>query len=256
MDSPIVDKEHTSDDHTPPPPTGPALDFPTTDVEAARGSDFTFSNAAPLETHAEPSAVADIVEALDATDEAKTFAEEEGSEDEDSDAAFEEYDVSSEASGESGVVDALERVAINKIEVLSNRLVPGSDGSIEHVVIANNAVSIVRSSNLRGRVRVTKDDILIGGVSSKILLTGLDARVDTVRHLVGGEASVHGALFLAKQRSAPVKFFGTTIVGSPKAVVQYLIEAHCAAPQSGNLTALARELDGIFLPFEKLSKPA
>ena len=250
MDSAIVNAESkTHDDQTPPPPTGPALEFPSTDIEAAKGSDFTFSNAAALETHAEPSALAEIVEALDTTEDAETFGDEEGSEDEDN-------DVSSEAFGESGVVDALERVAINKIEVLSNRLVPGSDGSIEHVVIANNAVSIVRSSNLRGRVRMTKDDILIGGVSSKILLTGLDARVDTVRHLVGGEASVHGALFLAKQRSAPVKFFGTTIVGSPKAVVQYLIEAHCAAPQSANLSALARELDGIFLPFEKLSEPA
>lgn len=151
---------------------------------------------------------------------------------------------------------ALEKVVVNKIEVLSNRLVPGSDGSIEHVVIANNAVTVIRSTPLRGRVRTTKDNVLVGGVSCKILLTGLHARVDTVRHLVGGESKVHGALFLSKQRETPVKMFGNLAVGSPKSVIQYLIEQHCAAPPASNLTALAQELDGMFLPFEKLSNPA
>lgn len=156
-----------------------------------------------------------------------------------------------------GAVDhALQRVAVNKIEVLSNRLVPGSDGSIEHVVIANNAVTVIRSTPLRGRVRIAKDDVFIGGVSCKILLTGLDARVNTVRHLVGGEAKVHGALFLSKQRDTAVKMFGGTTVGSPKNVIQRLIESHCASPTAANLTALAHELDGMFLPFEKLSMPA
>lgn len=156
-----------------------------------------------------------------------------------------------------GRVDtALQRVAINKIEVLSNRLVPGSDGSIEHVVVANNAVTVIRSTPLRGRVRLTKDNVLVGGVSCKILLTGLEARVNTVRHLVGGESNVHGALFLSKQRETPVKMFGSMAVGSPKSVIQHLIEAHCAAPTANNLTALAQELDGMFLPFEKLSMPA
>lgn len=151
---------------------------------------------------------------------------------------------------------ALQRVAVNKIEVLNNRLVPGSDGSIEHVVVANNAVTVIRSTPLRGRVRVTKDNVLVGGVSCKILLTGLAARVDTVRHLVGGESMVHGALFLSKQRDAPVKMFGGVAVGSPKSVIQYLIESHCAAEPAKNLSALAQELDGMFLPFEKLSHPA
>jgi len=151
---------------------------------------------------------------------------------------------------------ALERVMVNKIEVLSNRLVPGSDGSIEHVVVANNAVTVIRSTPLRGRVRITKDNILVGGVSCKILLTGLEARVDTVRHLVGGESTVHGALFLSKQRDAPVKMFGGMAVGSPKSVIQYLIESHCAAQTAENLTGLAQQLDGMFMPFEKLSHPA
>lgn len=154
------------------------------------------------------------------------------------------------------VDEAPQRVPVNKIEVLSNRLVPGSDGSIEHVVVANNSVTVIRSTSLRGRVRIAKDDVLIGGVSCKILLTGLEARVDTVRHLVGGEAVVHGALFLSKHNNTPVKHYGTMLVGCPKAVVQHLIAAHCAAPQAANLKALAHELDGLFLPFEKLSKPA
>lgn len=151
---------------------------------------------------------------------------------------------------------ALERVTVNKIEVLSNRLVPGSDGSIEHVVVANNAVTVIRSTPLRGRVRITKDNVLVGGVSCKILLTGLEARVDTVRHLVGGESKVHGAVFLSKQRDASVKMFGGMAVGSTKSVIQYLIESHCAAEPAENLAALALELDGLFLPFEKLSHPA
>ncbi len=151
---------------------------------------------------------------------------------------------------------ALKKVAVNKIEVLSNRLVPGSDGSIEHVVIANNAVTVIRSTPLRGRVRITKDNVLVGGVSCKILLTGLEARVDTVRHLVGGEAAVHGALFLSKQNDTQVKMFGSLAVGSPKRVIQYLIDTHCSAPPASNLKALAQELDGMFLPFEKLSLPA
>lgn len=154
------------------------------------------------------------------------------------------------------VDDALKKVAVNKIEVLSNRLVPGSDGSIEHVVIGNNAVTVIRSTPLRGRVRITKDNVLVGGVSCQILLTGLNARVDTVRHLVGGESPVYGALFLSKQRETPVKMFGNLAVGSPKSVIQHLIEQHCAAPASPNLAGLAQELDGMFLPFEKLSHPA
>ncbi len=157
---------------------------------------------------------------------------------------------------DSRVDDALRKVAVNKIEVLSNRLVPGSDGSIEHVVIGNNAVTVIRSTPLRGRVRVTKDNVIVGGVSCKILLTGLDARVDTVRHLVGGEAKVFGALFLSKQSDTPVKMYGTRAIGSPKSVIQYLIKQHCAVPPSTNLKALSHELDGMFLPFEKLSHPA
>jgi hypothetical protein len=170
--------------------------------------------------------------------------------------AIETIEAESQHDPDTQVDAALQKVAINKIEVLSNRLVPGSDGSIEHVVIGNNAVTVIRSTPLRGRVRVTKDNVLVGGVSCKILLTGLDARVDTVRHLVGGESPVHGALFLSKQSDTPVKMYGRRAVGSPKSVIQYLIEQHCSVPSAPNLKALSHELDGMFLPFEKLSQPA
>lgn len=147
----------------------------------------------------------------------------------------------------------LGNTSINRVEVLSNRLVPGSDGSIEHVVLANDAVTIIRSTPLKGRVRVTKDNVYVGGVSCKVLLTGLEARVETVRHLVGGDSLVYGALFLSKQRKTPLKKFGTVSIGSPRTVVQALIEAHCSVEPSPHLKALTAELDGVFLPFEKLT---
>lgn len=155
--------------------------------------------------------------------------------------------------GEAQTEDALQRVAINKIEVLSNRLVPGSDGSIEHVVIGNNAVTVIRSTPLKGRVRVSKSNVHVGGVSCKILLTGLEARLNTVRYLVGGDSIVQGALFLSKQRSTPVKRYGSTIVGSPKSVIQELIDQHCKAPANPRIASLTHELDGMFLPFDKLN---
>jgi len=148
---------------------------------------------------------------------------------------------------------ALDDVAINKIEVLSNRLVPGSDGSIEHVVVGNNAVTVIRSAPLRGRVRVTKDNVYVGGVSCRILLTGLEARVETVRHLVGGDSLVYGALFLSKQRSTPLKHYKGITIGSPNNVVQSLIDAHCATEPSPHLKDLAAALDGMFLPYDKLA---
>jgi len=158
--------------------------------------------------------------------------------------------------GESVIDDvSVNDIPINKVEVLSNRLVPGSDGSIEHVVLANNAITVIRSTPLRGRVRISSDNVHVGGVSCKILLTGLEARVETVRHLVGGASLVYGALFLSKQRTTPIKKYKTITVGSPTSVVQALIEDHCAAEPSPHLKALAAELDGMFLPYDKLSGP-
>ncbi len=153
---------------------------------------------------------------------------------------------------ETATQDALKRVGINKVEVLNNRLVPGSDGSIEHVVVSNDAVTVIRSTPLKGRLRVTRDNVYVGGVSCKIILNGLEARMNTVRHLVGGSLKVNGALFLTKQRATPVKHFESTVIGSPKTVVQHLIQQHCEAPPAADLDALARELDGMFLPYDRL----
>jgi len=161
-------------------------------------------------------------------------------------------DAQLEGPGGAATGQALERVAINKIEVLSNRLVPGSDGAIEHVVVANDAVTVIRSTPLKGRVRVARNNVYVGGVSCKILLAGLDARINTVRHLVGGDAVVQGALFLTRQRSTPIKHYESVVIGSPKTVVQYLIQRHCDAPPVSHLPALANQLDGMFLPYEKL----
>lgn len=150
------------------------------------------------------------------------------------------------------IAGAFEDVAINKIEVLNSRCVPGSDGALEHVILANDQITIVRSTSLKGRVRIAKNDVLIGGVSLQLFLNGLEARVETVRHLVGGEALVFGGIFLSQQTSASVKYFGRTIVGSPRAVVEQLIAGHCAAEPALNLKSLAAELDGMFLPDDKL----
>lgn len=142
---------------------------------------------------------------------------------------------------------------INKIEVLSNRLVPGTDGAIEHVILANHQITIARSTTLKGRVRLSKDNAFIGGVSCEVLLAGLEARVDTIRHLVGGDALVFGALFLSKQRRTPLKKLGSVMIGSPRVVIESIIEGHCAAEPSPRLLPMASTLDGIFLPIEKLA---
>lgn len=148
---------------------------------------------------------------------------------------------------------SINRAGINKVEVLNNRLVPGSDGSIEHVVIGNNAVTVIRSTPLKGRVRVTRSDVYVGGISCSVLLSGLEARVNTVRHLVGGDAVVQGALFLTKQRSAPVKRYKSILIGAPKSIIQELIDEHCDAPVNPLIERVTRELDAMFLPFDKLS---
>lgn len=168
------------------------------------------------------------------------------------DQPFAENQAVSAQPGEPRAEQALDTASINKVEVLNDRLVPGSDGSIEHVVIGNNGVTVIRSTALKGRVRVTRSNVYVGGVSCEVLLTGLEARVNTVRHLVGGDSMVQGALFLTKQRSAPIKQYKSTIIGAPKVIVQELIDQHCAAEVNPLIGRLTRELDAMFLPFDKM----
>lgn len=139
------------------------------------------------------------------------------------------------------------------IHVLHDRSVPGTDGTIEHVVIGNNGLTVVRSARLMGRIRSTKNELFIGGANATVLVNGLKSRVNTVRHLVGGEAEVHGAFALMRRRRDVLKFHGATAIGSPQALVDYLEQLHVDAPEGADLSGLAEELSGIFLPTTLLS---
>ena len=139
------------------------------------------------------------------------------------------------------------------VHVLHDRSVPGSDGVIEHVVIANNGLTVVRSARMMGRIRSTKSELFIGGANATVLVNGLRSRVNTVRHLVGGEAPVHGAFALMKRRRDVLKFHGAIALGSPQALVDYLEQLHVDAPEGPDLRVLAEELSGIFIPTTLLS---
>lgn len=151
-------------------------------------------------------------------------------------------------------VIAAQHPGINRIEVLHDRIVPGSDCGLEHVVVANHAVVIIRSTPKKGRVRVAKDTVYVGGSNLQVMILGLKARIDTARHMVGGEAPVFGAVFLSKQPDAPLKHFGSIPIGSPAAVVQHITEEHCRAEINPNLKAMAYELSGIFLRSDVFEK--
>lgn len=139
------------------------------------------------------------------------------------------------------------------VHVLHDRLVPGSDGTIEHVVIGNNGLTVVRSARLMGRIRSTKTELFIGGANATVLINGLRSRVNTVRHLVGGEAEVHGAFALMRRRRDVLKFHGSIAIGSTQALVDYLEQLHFDAPEDADLSGLTEELSGIFLPSTLLS---
>lgn len=151
-------------------------------------------------------------------------------------------------------VIAAQNPGINRVEVLHDRIVPGSDCGLEHVVVANHAVVIIRSTPKKGRVRITKDTVYVGGSSLQIMILGLKARIDTARHMVGGESPVFGAIFLSRQPNASLKHFGSIPVGSPAAVVQHITEEHCKAGVNPNLEAMAYELNGIFLRSDVFEK--
>ncbi len=153
---------------------------------------------------------------------------------------------------EPGAARSLDEIAaqnpgINRVEVLHDRIIPGSDCGLEHVVVANHAVVVIRSTPKKGRVRIAKDTVYVGGSNLQVMILGLKARIDTARHMVGGDAPVFGAIFLSRQPDAPLKHFGSIPVGSPSAVVQHITEEHCKAEINPNLEAMAYELNGIFL---------
>ena len=136
-----------------------------------------------------------------------------------------------------------------KIQVLHNRVIPGSIGTIEQLIIANHAVVVVASTSKKGRVKASKRGVSVGGADLEVILTGLHCRVNTVRHLLGGEALVYGALVLNKVPKADVVVQNTIPIGSATAIFEYVTQQHMAAPPR-NLKAIAYDLHGIFVEME------
>jgi hypothetical protein len=138
--------------------------------------------------------------------------------------------------------------------ILHDRAVPGTDGSIEQVVIGNNGVTIIRSTRRAGRLNVTKKHVLIGGNKATIDIEGLMGRVNTARHLLGGEAEVQGALCMMTRRSLRLKSFKSTVIGSVPAVIEHLTQLHNEHTDSKvDIVKIATEMDGVFVPADMLS---
>ena len=119
----------------------------------------------------------------------------------------------------------------------------------EHVVGANHAVVVGASTSKKGRVKTSKRGVSVGGADLEVILTGLHGRVNTVRHLLGGEALVYGALVLNKIPKADVVVQNTIPIGSATAIFEYVTQQHMAAPPR-NLKAIAYDLHGIFVEME------
>ena len=137
--------------------------------------------------------------------------------------------------------------SLNGVQVLHDRLIPGSDCGLEHVVVANHAIIVIRSSAKKGRVKIHKDTIRVGGESLEIIIAGLKARVETVRYRVSGDMPVFGAIFLSRQPKAGLKHFGAMPIGSETAITQHIAEEHSRTQTDIDLRAVAYELSGIFL---------
>ncbi|MGI9606270.1 MAG: hypothetical protein ACR2P0_09055 [Acidimicrobiales bacterium] len=155
---------------------------------------------------------------------------------------------------EKRIVDAAMHTLTNYgISILHNRLVPGSDGVLENVAIGNHGVTVVRAAPFKGRIRTTRKDIYVGGTNCAVLVNGLMSRVDTVRHMVGGECEVQGAFVLTRQKFSEPKFFGPIAFANTQAIVEWLAQRHRTSEESLDIVGLANELDGIFLPFDMMS---
>lgn len=162
---------------------------------------------------------------------------------------------------EPGIARALDQISasspdLNEVHILHDRLIPGSDCSLEHVVVANHAITVIRSSSKKGRVRIGKDTVRVGGSSLEIIIAGLNARVETVRHRVSGDIHVFGAIILSRQPNAELKHFGPMPIGSKDAVFVHLAEQHAAAEINPDLAAIAYELSGVFLRPETFEQDA
>lgn len=137
--------------------------------------------------------------------------------------------------------------------ILHDRAVPGTDGSIEQVVIGNHGVTIIRSTRRAGRLQVNKKHVVIGGNKATIDIEGLMSRVNTARHLLGGEAEVQGALCMMTRRTLRMKSFKSTVIGSVPAVVAHLTELHRTSEANVDIVRIATDMDGVFVPADMLS---
>lgn len=133
-----------------------------------------------------------------------------------------------------------------KIQVLKDRVIPGSTGAIEQLVIANHAVIVIASTPKKGRLKVTRKGVKVGGASIDLVITGLQGRVIAVRHMLGGEAPVFGALVLSEMPKTPVTMLDSIPVGSATSVFEHITQLHQAASPR-NLKAIAYDLHGIFI---------
>jgi hypothetical protein len=145
------------------------------------------------------------------------------------------------------VGSALTLLQQNGLAVLHDRSIPGTDGNIEHFVVGNQGIVIVRAAPFKGRIRTRKNDVHIGGNNVTIVVNGLLSRVDTVRHMVGGECDVQGALCLMDHKTHP-KMFGKTMIGSTQGTIEELAQMHASLPPRDDIAKLANDLDTIFLP--------
>ena len=150
------------------------------------------------------------------------------------------------------VGNSLSGLETHGLIVLHDRAIPGTTGSIEHFVIGNNGVTVVRATNSKGRIRVTKNDIFVGGTKLTVVANGLHSRVDTVRHMLGGESNVHGALALPKVTKNVAKHHGNITVGSVEGVFDHMLTLHAGSPPGLDLRKVAGDLDDVFIPASML----
>ena len=146
------------------------------------------------------------------------------------------------------VGEELQALTESGLVVLHDRSIPGTSGNIEHFVVGNHGVTVVRAATSRGRVRVTKKAVYVGGTDLTIVVNGLKTRIDTVRHMVGGDASVHGALALPREHKATLKEFGNIAVGPTQSLMNWLVEKHNATPPEVDIAGLAQSLNDVFIP--------
>lgn len=146
------------------------------------------------------------------------------------------------------VGEELRHLTEHGMRVLHDRSIPGTSGNIEHFVIGNHGVTVVRAASSRGRIRTTRTEVFVGGSNLTLVVNGLEARIDTVRHMLGGEAQVHGALALPREPRASTKRLRTVAIGTAQGILDFLLEEHGRTPPGLDIARVTAELDDVFIP--------